>query len=492
MKRTDMKRMIVAAALLGCAAAPAAGQGLTSGPYELPYKNTYVKEVFVAENEYRTARPERIEPLPFEQARKILPAPVWEGHDREIEMYWHAWRIAVGNIRQPQEGSGFVSPYLDIAYNGDIFMWDMSFMMMYARYGYRYFPFQRSLDNFYAKQHPDGFICREIRADGSDCFERYDPTSTGPDLLPWVELAYYRQFGDIERLHRVFPALCAYAKWWRLNRTWPDGTYWSSGWGTGMDNMPRVKPEYNPIFSHGHMVWLDTNLQQMLVDESLLQIGFYIERWQEIEWLEDEMKHLKRYVNEHLWDEQTGFLHDRYGDGSLCPTKGIGAYWALQTDALDGERLDRLVAHLSTRRSSPGRTGCRRSRPTMRSTTLRGATGRAAYGPARTTCSSTDSGARATGSWPARSRRTTTPRSSRCGSRPAPSGSTMHPSGSSRDSWPARTLSAGPDCRPSPSSSSMCWASSPTTPSSVSSGTSPIPRRTVSSAIRSVPTVWSI
>ena len=193
--------MIVAAALLVCAAAPAAGQGLTSGPYELPYKNTYVKEVFVAENEYRTARPERIEPLPFEQAREILPAPVWEGHDREIEMYWHAWRIAVGNIRQPQEGSGFVSPYLDIAYNGNIFMWDMSFMMMYARYGYRYFPFQRSLDNFYAKQHPDGFICREIRADGSDCFERYDPTSTGPDLLPWVELAYYRQFGDIERLH---------------------------------------------------------------------------------------------------------------------------------------------------------------------------------------------------------------------------------------------------------------------------------------------------
>ena len=281
------------------------------------------------------------------EARKILPAPVWEGHDKEIEMYWHAWRIAVGNIRQPQEGSGFVSPYLDIAYNGNIFMWDASFMMMFARYGYRFFPFQRSLDNFYAKQHPDGFICREIRADGSDCFERYDPTSTGPNLLPWVELTYYRQFGDIDRLHKVFPALCAYGKWWRLNRTWPDGTYWSSGWGTGMDNMPRVKPEYNPIFSHGHMVWLDTNLQQMLVDESLLNIGFYIERWQEIEDMEDEMKRLRAYVNEHLWDERTAFLYDRYGDGTLCTTKGIGAFWALQADALDRERLDRMVAHLS-------------------------------------------------------------------------------------------------------------------------------------------------
>lgn len=336
---------LLAAAVLA-AAATLRAQDLRSGPYELPYKNTYVKEVFVAENPYRTMTPERIEPRPFAEARKILPAPFWQGHEREVEMYWHAWKIAVGNIRQPQEGSGFVSPYLDIAYNGNIFMWDASFMMMFARYGHRYFPFQRTLDNFYAKQHPDGFICREIRADGSDCFERYDPTSTGPDLLPWAELMYFRQFGDVDRLHRVFPALCAYAKWWRQNRTWPDGTYWSSGWGTGMDNMPRVPAGYNPIYSHGHMVWLDTNLQQLLVDASLLQIGFHIERWQEIEELEDEMKRLGRYVNEHLWNTETDFLHDRYADGSLCAMKGIGAFWALHTDVLSDERLELLTAHL--------------------------------------------------------------------------------------------------------------------------------------------------
>ena len=163
----------MALVLLAAAAPVAAGaQDLRSGPYQLPYKNTYVKEVFVAENDFRTMKPETIRPRPFAEARKILPAPIWEGHDREIEMYWHAWRIAVGNIRQPREGSGFVSPYLDIAYNGNIFMWDASFMMMFARFGTRFFPFQRTLDNFYAKQHPDGFICREIKADGADCFER--------------------------------------------------------------------------------------------------------------------------------------------------------------------------------------------------------------------------------------------------------------------------------------------------------------------------------
>ena len=86
----------IAAFLLAAAVPAAAGaQDLRSGPYELPYKNTYVKEVFVAENDFRTMKPETIRPRSFAEARKILPAPFWEGHDREIEMYWHAWQIAV-------------------------------------------------------------------------------------------------------------------------------------------------------------------------------------------------------------------------------------------------------------------------------------------------------------------------------------------------------------------------------------------------------------
>ena len=314
--------------------------------YKIPYKNTYVKSTLAADNEFRTQRPTSIEIPTFEEARKILPVPIWTGHDKEIEMYWKAWEIGVGNIRNPQPGSGFVMPYIDTAYNGNLFMWDSAFILMFARYGERFFPFQNTLDNFYAKQHPDGFICREIMANGADCFERYDPTSTGPNLLPWCEIVYYHQFGDTERLHKIFPALCGYYEWLRLNRTWRNGTYWSSGWGTGMDNMPRVKSEYNPIYSHGHMIWLDTNLQQIFTAGLLLEIGFYTERWQEIETLEDEAQMLKKYVRENLWDEKTGFLYDQYADGSLCTTKGIGAFWALHADVLTDEQLKRLVAEL--------------------------------------------------------------------------------------------------------------------------------------------------
>ena len=345
MKRT----LIIAAAALMACCMPAPAQNLISSGsplYKLPYKNTYVMETLVAENSFRMAKVEKTKPGTFEQARKVLPAPYWDGHDKEIEMYWKAWKIGIGNICQPLDDSGFVTSYIAPAYNGNIFMWDDAFITMFCRYGRNFFPFQKTLDNFYAKQHPDGFICREIRADGSDCFSRYDPTSTGPNLLPWSEWLYYTQFGDDSRLNKVFPVLAAYYKWLKLNRTWRNGTYWSSGWGTGMDNMPRVQDKYNTIYSHGHMIWLDACLQQIMVAKILLKMGFYLERWQEIEEFEDDIKNLTAYINRNMWSDKDQFLYDQYANDSLITTQGVYAYWALHTDVLSKERLDGLVSHL--------------------------------------------------------------------------------------------------------------------------------------------------
>jgi hypothetical protein len=315
--------------------------------YKLPYKNTYVKNSFVAENEFRRLNSKLLDPPSFNDAKKILPVPTWKNHEDAIDMYWKAWEIGIGHVRKPDPNSGFVSSYLDTAYNGNIFMWDSAFITMFARYGSRLFPFQQTLDNFYSLQHLDGFICREIMASGDDAFHRYDPVSTGPNIIPWSELEYYNHFGDWDRVNRIFPALAAYSRWLRLNRTWRDGSYWTSGWGTGMDNMPRVPKEYNMIYSHGHMVWLDACLQQLMVDKILLEFGFVLERWQEIEDIEDEIGVLTRYIREHLWDEESGFLYDRYADGSLGSTKGIGAYWALLADVLEKSQLDKLVRHLN-------------------------------------------------------------------------------------------------------------------------------------------------
>ncbi|MFA6832459.1 MAG: trehalase family glycosidase, partial [Bacteroidaceae bacterium] len=141
--------------------------------------------------------------------------------------------------------------------------------------------------------------------------------------------------------------LCAYYKWLKLNRTWRNGMYWSSGWGTGMDNMPRVSRDYNNIFSHGHMIWLDASLQQIFMANILLKMGFYLERWQEIEEFEDEAQILTSYINKNMWSEEDQFLFDQYADGSLNGTKGIYAYWAFQTEVLDSTRVAKMVAELN-------------------------------------------------------------------------------------------------------------------------------------------------
>lgn len=314
--------------------------------YNLPYKNTYAKEPLVTDNEFRNAEAVLTPKPTYEQAVKVLPNPIWDNHQEEIDMYWAAWKIGVGNITDPLPDSKFINTYIDTAYNGNIFMWDTAFITMFTRYGERLFPFQQTIDNFYSHQHPDGFICREIKADGADCFERYDPTSTGPNLLPMSEMLYYKQTGDLDRLHKIFAPLSAYYMWLKKNHTWRDGSYWTSGWGSGMDNMPRIKSTYNPIYSHGHMVWVDATLQQIMTANDLMSIGFFTERWQEIEQLEDEMVKLKKYVREKLWDDETAFIYDLYDDDTKCPTMGIGAYWALHTDVLDKDQLDRFVAHL--------------------------------------------------------------------------------------------------------------------------------------------------
>ncbi|WP_208123264.1 MGH1-like glycoside hydrolase domain-containing protein [Facilibium subflavum] len=67
-------------------------------------------------------------------------------------------------------------------------------------------------------------------------FHRYDLVSTGPNIFPWAEWHYYNFTQDQSRLEKVFPVLVSYHQWLMQNRTWPDGSYFASGWATGMDN----------------------------------------------------------------------------------------------------------------------------------------------------------------------------------------------------------------------------------------------------------------
>ena len=309
---------------------------------------TYIVSPYYDKNPFIN-RPVEAGILPvYEDSISLLPKPYWDGHEDTIACHDKAWQIAFRNLRMPAKDSGFVSAFIDTAFNGYLFMWDSCFIMMFGRYGSRAFRFQKTLDNLYARQHKDGFICRELLESGpGEHFSRFDPSSTGPAILAWTEWEYYKTTADKERLADVYYPLLSYHQWMKENRTWRDGTYWSTGWGCGMDNQPRVQPGRHEAFSHAHMVWVDACLHAILDARMLVHMAEELGHLEDIPKLQEEIEHLIRIVNERLWDEKDAFYYDEWRDGSLNGVKSVAAYWALLAEVVPASRLDRFIAHLN-------------------------------------------------------------------------------------------------------------------------------------------------
>jgi hypothetical protein len=317
------------------------------------YIDTHLREPLVEQNSFVRMPQDDVPPPSFEDAWDSLPQPFWEGHEGAIDCYRAAWELAFSNLRRPEPESGFVASFIDTAFNDCLFMWDSAFILLFARYGRRAFDFQRTLDNLYASQHPDGFICREIGTfDGKDRFERFDAASTGPNVMPWTEWEHYSDTADRERLSRVFPVLVSYHRWLRRHRTWRDGTYWTSGLGSGMDNQPRFQGRQGEVgwperlTYHGHAVWIDACLQQVLSADLLLQMADALGRSGEVADLREERDRLSLTVNERLWNDETAFYYDELADGTLSDVQTVGAFWALLTGVVPQEKISSFVGHL--------------------------------------------------------------------------------------------------------------------------------------------------
>jgi hypothetical protein len=315
-----------------------------------PYSESYVENRFAAENPFLAKSRRTVDPWPeFEKSqRDVLPAPHLPGEPAAVDCYYRCWEIAFKNFRRATNQNGFVSDYSSTMYDEALFIWDSVFITLFGRYGDRAWKFQNTLDNFYARQHPDGGICRQLReADGSEVFSRFDPAGSGPNVLAWSEWEYYRFTGNRTRLSEVFPALAAHAEWHRRYRTWPNGSYWGTGWATGMDNQPRTPADAHILYDHAHRTWVDTNFQAVLSNRLIVRIAEELGREEEVQSFAHENLELVPWINQYLWDEGTGFYHDLRRDQSRATElKTIGAYWALLAEAVPAERLPRFVAHL--------------------------------------------------------------------------------------------------------------------------------------------------
>lgn len=302
-------------------------------------------------NEFVNKEIEQTPTCSFESFKEKLPQPIWEHHSAEIEAYWQAWKIAHKNIANPSANSGFVSAFIDTAFNDCIFMWDSCFILFFAKYASAAVHLQKTLDNFYAKQHKDGYISREINyRNGEEKFFKFDYSSTGPNILAWCEWNYFLHTHDLGRLNKVLSPLMAYHRWMSMNRTWQNGSYWNTGWGGGMDNQHRSN--YSILCNFGsahHHAWLsaiDATAQALVSAEIIIKMAHAAGSDLDISDIKSESLRLREFIESKMWDANKNFYFDVNRDGEQGKVMTVGAYWLLLSELLDPTRRSIMVEKL--------------------------------------------------------------------------------------------------------------------------------------------------
>lgn len=290
----------------------------------------YVDPEVKGDNPFINKLPANQELPKFADIKTELPQLAWDANVKAVAGYYKTWEIAFGNLRQPTEANGFVSNFIDTAFNNHLFMWDSAFITMFGKYAHHCFEFIGTLDNLYSKQMIDGFIGRELSIEtGQNHFHRHDPTSTGPNILPWAEWQHYEMSGDKERLAQVFVPILALHRWIADNRTWKDGTYWGCGWSCGMDNQLRVDKKKYDFSHHSHSSWIDVTLHQYLSATLLVKMQQELGTDEDLSDIQAEIVNLKKVVNEKMWDESRQFYFDTLRDDSFSFIKSIGLLGAI-------------------------------------------------------------------------------------------------------------------------------------------------------------------
>jgi len=318
-------------------------------------------------------------PLPtFDETKEKLPAPIFDEDPDYVRCYWKAWELAFKNLHEPSLESGFVSQFIDAAFNQNIFLWDTCFMTMFCNYAHPYVPGICSLDNFYAKQHEDGEISREInRATGKDfhqwvnsegeqLFSRWgynwqkdlkkeslvykgrNPPRPNPKLtldalnhpiLAWAELESYRITGDKDRLRLVWQPLVQYYRALRKYLRQGNGLYMTDS--ASMDNSTR-----NVWLRNGGTA-IDISSEMVLFARNLSEIATVLGMASQARKHEEDAGELTGLINQKMWDSNKNFYYDLALDERRVPVKTIAGFWTLLAGVADDIQAKALAEELN-------------------------------------------------------------------------------------------------------------------------------------------------
>jgi len=160
----------------------------------------------------------------------------------------------------------------------------------------------------------------------------------------------------------VFPVILAYHRWMRLNRSWPDGSYFTSGLASGADNMKRLPEGYEPHVHHGHISWIDATAQAALSIDRLLDMASVLGRSAELVPEQEELSRICKWFGERAWDDTLGMPTDVDRHGKPTGVKQVGSFWAMLAGLTDRQQVERMAAHLDESRIFPPHSPCAKSR----------------------------------------------------------------------------------------------------------------------------------
>jgi glycogen debranching enzyme len=253
---------------------------------------------------------------------------------------------------------------------------------MFCNYAHPYVPGISSLDNFYARQHEDGEICREInRSTGKDfgpwvnreykpLFSRWgynlqkgkkrtdvvykgiqnpapNPKLTldalNHPIFAWAELESYRITADKERLKQVWLPLEYYYSALKKYLRQGNGLY-TTDWAS-MDNATR-----NPYLEAGG-TGIDISSEMVLFARNLAEMSNILGKDKQAEKYESDAEELSGLINKHMWDGRKKFYFDLTLDNKRAPVKSIAAFWTLLAKVASKSQAEALVAHLNNSRT---------------------------------------------------------------------------------------------------------------------------------------------
>ena len=300
-------------------------------------------------------------PLPsYKQVKTELPQPVFDENPLWIETWWKAWELAFRNFYEPEPGSGFVSPLFDAAFNENIFLWDVSFITMFANYAHPVVRGIESLDNFYCKQHPSGEISREInRSTGKDCdlwintensslyscHGYHVPAKANPvkiqyigcptpspnplftlealnhPILAWAEWESYKITGNKKRLAMILEPLNRYYQALKKYIRQGNGLYMTD-WAS-MDNSTRN------AWLEGGGTGIDISSEMVLFARNLSDIAKITGKKDLSRQYAKEADDLSEIINQKMWDNNQQFYFDLNLENKKSDIKTIAGFWPL-------------------------------------------------------------------------------------------------------------------------------------------------------------------